>query len=84
MVQADQADLETPPPVPPHQAAPPLATQISIENQLTDLEQLIQSGELERLDSVVTEFTSQFPPESGENINCSEINQSQPVPQVQS
>jgi len=84
VVQADQADLETPPPVPPHQAAPPLATQISIENQLTDLEQLIQSGELERLDSVVTEFTSQFPPESGENINCSEINQSQPVPQVQS
>jgi len=81
-----QEDLETPPPVPPHHAPPPqnIATQLSIETQLTDLEQLIQSGDLERLDSVVSEFANQFPPESGENLNNPELSQSQPVPQVQS
>merc|ERR1711892_613141 len=81
-----QEDLETPPPIPPHHAPPPqnIATQLSIETQLTDLEQLIQSGDLERLDSVVSEFANQFPPESGENLNNPELSQSQPVPQVQS
>merc|ERR1711892_1114414 len=81
-----QEDLETPPPIPPHHAPPPqnIATQLSIETQLTDLEQLIQSGDLERLDSVVSEFANQFPPESGENQNNPELSQSQPVPQVQS
>merc|ERR1712203_677683 len=52
-----------PPPPPPHQ--PSYLSQVSINAQLNDLEQLIQCGELERLDSVVTEFTSQFPAESG-------------------
>merc|ERR1711892_1404535 len=81
-----QEDLETPPPIPPHHAPPPqnIATQLSIETQLTDLEQLIQSGDLERLDSVVSEFANQSPPESGENLNNPELSQSQPVPQVQS
>merc|ERR1712008_183949 len=76
-----QEDLETPPPAPPPQN---IATQLSIETQLTDLEQLIQSGDLERLDSVVSEFANQFPPESGENLNNPELSQSHPVPQVQS
>ena len=63
-----------PPPVPPHQT---LATQQSLENQLSDLEQLIQSGELERLDSVVSEFASQFPPEAGSG-DCPELTRQQP------
>ena len=54
---------DTIPPVPPHQPAAYMS-QVSIDNQLEDLEQLIQSGELERLDSVVSEFTSQFPAET--------------------
>lgn len=84
----NQQDLDTPPPVPPHHAsAPPpqnLATQLSIESQLTDLEQLIQSGDLERLDSVVSEFANQFPPESAESLSNQELTQSQTAPQVQS
>jgi len=78
--------LETPPPIPPHHAPPPqhIATQLSIESQLTDLEQLIQSGDLERLDSVVSEFATQFPPQSGDGISNQELSQSHPVPQVQS
>jgi len=84
----ENKDLETPPPIPPHQTHPQenLATQISIDNQLTDLEQLIQSGDLERLDSVVSEFASQFPPDSGtgENLGNTELSQAQPVPQAQS
>merc|ERR1712025_659041 len=82
----EQEDLETPPPVPPHHVNPPqnLTTQLSIESQLTDLEQLIQSGDLQRLDSVVNEFANQFPPETGENLNNQELSQTQSVPQVQS
>eukprot|EP00092_Neocalanus_flemingeri_P005309 GFUD01005717.1.p1 GENE.GFUD01005717.1~~GFUD01005717.1.p1 ORF type:complete len:913 (-),score=220.83 GFUD01005717.1:325-3063(-) len=91
VIESEEADtthenLETPPPIPPHHAPPPqnLATQLSIESQLTDLEQLIQSGDLERLDHVVTEFASQFPPQAGDSISNQELSQSQPVPQVQS
>merc|ERR1711902_441391 len=82
----EQEDLETPPPVPPHHVNPPqnITTQLSIESQLTDLEQLIQSGDLQRLDSVVNEFANQFPPETGENLNNQELSQTQSVPQVQS
>jgi len=54
---------DTAPPVPPHQASAYMS-QVSIDAQLNDLEQLIQSGELERLDSVVSDFTSQFPAEA--------------------
>merc|ERR1719189_2409213 len=64
--EADQEMVDVarlPPPPPPHQ--PSYLSQVSIDAQLNDLEQLIQCGELERLDSVVTEFTSQFPAESG-------------------
>jgi len=73
--EADQemVDASLPPPPPPHQ--PSYLSQVSIDAQLNDLEQLIQCGELERLDSVVTEFTSQFPAESGK--------QDQPSPAVQ-
>jgi len=83
---SEQEDLETPPPVPPHHTNNPqnITTQLSIESQLTDLEQLIQSGDLQRLDSVVNEFATQFPPETGENLNSQEISQTQAVPQVQS
>ena len=68
-----------PPPPPPHQ--PSYLSQVSIDAQLNDLEQLIQCGELERLDSVVTEFTSQYPAESGkqEQPECAQ----QPTPAVQ-
>jgi Rel/ankyrin family protein len=79
-----QEDLESPPPVPPHHAPQNITTQLSIESQLTDLEQLIQSGDLQRLDSVVSEFANQFPPDSGENLNNPELSQTQSVPQVQS
>merc|ERR1719228_3268972 len=79
---AGQEDLETPPPVPPHHAPQNITTQLSIESQLTDLEQLIQSGDLQRLDSVVSEFANQFPPDSGENLNNPELSQTQSVPQV--
>jgi len=60
---SEQDDLETPPPVPPHHANTPqnITTQLSIESQLTDLEQLIQSGDLQRLDSVVNELQHSFP-----------------------
>merc|ERR1711970_984083 len=83
---SEQEDLETPPPVPPHHTNTPqnITTQLSIESQLTDLEQLIQSGDLQRLDSVVNEFATQFPPETGENLNSQEMSQTQAVPQVQS
>jgi len=60
---------ETSPPIPPHQAGSYMS-QVSIDNQLDDLEQLIQSGELERLDSVVSEFTSQFPAETVKQTEC--------------
>jgi len=83
---SEQEDLETPPPVPPHHTNTPqnITTQLSIESQLTDLEQLIQSGDLQRLDSVVNEFTTQFPTETGENLSNQELSQTQAVPQVQS
>merc|ERR1712227_943968 len=62
-------DSTTPPPPPPHQ---PYMSQMSMDARLSELEQLIgaaNSGvgaDLERLDdSIVTEFTSQYPPESG-------------------
>merc|ERR1712048_1002394 len=67
------ASASLPPPPPPHQ--PSYLSQVSIDAQLNDLEQLIQCGELERLDSVVTEFTSQYPAESSK--------QDQPSPTVQ-
>merc|ERR1719510_1996378 len=72
-----------PPPPPPHQ--PSYLSQVSIDAQLSDLEQLIQSGELERLDSVVSEFTSQFPAEAGkqEPTDCTAQPQPQPSPAVQ-
>ena len=59
------------PPVPPH--APGLACQLTeVEGQLGDLEQLMEGGvgpgDLQRLDSLVTEFTSQFPPEPSESV----------------
>merc|ERR1711992_343924 len=73
--EADQemADDSLPPPPPPHQ--PSYLSQVSIDAQLNDLEQLIQCGELERLDSVVSEFTTQYPAESSK--------QDQPSPTVQ-
>merc|ERR1712038_2222912 len=73
-----EASLPPPPPPPAHQ--PSYLSQVSIDAQLNDLEQLIQSGELERLDSVVSEFTSQFPAEAGkqEPTDCA-----QPTPAVQ-
>ena len=66
---ASLPDPVAPPPIPPH-AVPSFNTQMSLEGHLNDLEQLIEggmeSGDLQRLDSVVTEFTSQFPPEPSE------------------
>jgi len=60
--------LEVPPPVPPHATTPQLN---ELEGQLGDLEQLMQGsmgpGDLQRLDSLVTEFTNQFPPEPSES-----------------
>jgi len=72
----DQEMPEDPPapPVPQHQPASYMS-QVSIDAQLNDLEQLIQSGELERLDSVVSEFTSQYPAETAkqeQTDNCAQ------------
>merc|ERR1719219_2960515 len=78
----EMVEADLPPPPPPHQ--PSYLSQVSIDAQLNDLEQLIQSGELERLDSVVSEFTSQYPAESGkqEQPDCGAA-QPQPTPAVQ-
>merc|ERR1711913_223329 len=68
-----EASLPPPPPPPAHQ--PSYMSQVSIDAQLNDLEQLIQSGELERLDSVVSEFTSQYPAETAkqeQTENCAQ------------
>merc|ERR1739838_64532 len=64
-----------PPPIPPH-AKPASTNSASLSEmdaaQLGDLEQIIEGNSLEgpadlqRLDSLVTEFTSQFPPEPSE------------------
>merc|ERR1712012_371827 len=63
-------DETLPPPPPPHQQA--YMSQISMDARLSELEQLIgaaNSGVGEHLesldDTIVTEFTSQYPPESG-------------------
>merc|ERR1712107_979620 len=66
-----------PPPIPPH-AKPAITNSASLSEmdaaQLGDLEQIIEGNSLEgpadlqRLDSLVTEFTSQFPPEPSESI----------------
>ena len=66
-----------PPPIPPH-AKPASTNSASLSEmdaaQLGDLEQIIEGNSLEgpadlqRLDSLVTEFTSQFPPEPSESI----------------
>merc|ERR1712107_790584 len=65
-----------PPPIPPH-AKPASTNSASLSEmdaaQLGDLEQIIEGNSLEgpadlqRLDSLVTEFTSQFPPEPSES-----------------
>merc|ERR1712062_378055 len=66
-----------PPPIPPHakQASTNSASLSEMDAaQLGDLEQIIEGNSLEgpadlqRLDSLVTEFTSQFPPEPSESI----------------
>jgi flagellar biosynthesis GTPase FlhF len=58
-----------PPPVPPH--GPLTAHLGEVDGQLGELEQLMegamQPGDLQRLDSLVTEFTNQFPPEPSES-----------------
>merc|ERR1712062_405145 len=66
-----------PPPIPPH-AKPASTNSASLSEmdaaQLGDLEQIIEGNSLEgpaalqSLDSLVTEFTSQFPPEPSESI----------------
>ena len=68
--EQEEADstVDAPPPVPPH-AAPGLG---EAEAHLSGLEQLMDStiqphGDLQRLDSLVTEFTNQFPPEPSES-----------------
>merc|ERR1712130_711352 len=67
-----------PPPIPPHakSASGNNSAQLSEmdSSQLGDIEHIIEGNSLEgpadlqRLDSLVTEFTSQFPPEPSESI----------------
>ena len=71
LTSSGPGDDETlPPPPPPHQQA--FMSQMSMDARLSELEQLIgaaNSGVGEHLesldDTIVTEFTSQYPPESG-------------------
>jgi len=75
--EADSTVDNLPPPIPPH-AKPASTNSASLSEmdaaQLGDLEQIIEGNSLEgpadlqRLDSLVTEFTSQFPPEPSESI----------------
>jgi len=77
------------PPVPPHQS---YMSQVSMDARLSELEQLINAGntngsgpgELERLDdTIVSEFTRQYPPDTGSGAPTraanAYINTSQPV-----
>merc|ERR1712198_262645 len=77
------------PPVPPHQSH---MSQVSMDARLSELEQLINAGntngsgpgELERLDdTIVSEFTRQYPPDTGSGAPTraanADINTSQPV-----
>merc|ERR1711973_658350 len=77
------------PPVPPHQS---YMSQVSMDARLSELEQLINAGntngsvpgELERLDdTIVSEFTRQYPPDTGSGAPTraanADINTSQPV-----
>ena len=77
------------PPVPPHQS---YMSQVSMDARLSELEQLINAGntngsgpgELERLDdTIVSEFTRQYPPDTGSEaptrVANADINMSQPV-----
>ena len=54
-----------PPPVPPH-AAPTQqqGQEMDLESHITDLEQFIESGNIELLDSMVDEFAKQCVPEA--------------------
>merc|ERR1719232_1378088 len=71
LTSSGPGDDETlPPPPPPHQQA--FMSQMSMDARLSELEQLIgaaNSGVGEHLesldDTIVTEFTSQYPPDSG-------------------
>merc|ERR1712130_1014111 len=75
--EADSTVDNLPPPIPPHaKTAGSSSAQLSEIDaaQLGDLEHIIEGNSLEgpadlqRLDSLVTEFTSQFPPEPSESI----------------
>merc|ERR1712079_342590 len=75
--EADSTVDNLPPPIPPHakQANTNSASLSEMDAaQLGDLEQIIEGNslqgpaDLQRLDSLVTEFTSQFPPEPSESI----------------
>merc|ERR1712061_594842 len=73
--EADSTVDNLPPPIPPH-AKPAGSNSLSEMDagQLGDLEQIIEGSsvegpDLQRLDSLVTEFTNQFPPEpSGSKV----------------
>ena len=73
--EADSTVDNLPPPIPPH-AKPAGNNSLSemYAGQLGDLEQIIEGSsvegpDLQRLDSLVTEFTNQFPPEpSGSKV----------------
>merc|ERR1712088_309364 len=75
--QADSTVDNLPPPIPPHaKSAGNNSAHLSEIDaaQLGDLEHIIEGNsmegpaDLQRLDSLVTEFTSQFPPEPSESI----------------
>merc|ERR1712130_1002700 len=76
--EADSTVDNLPPPIPPHakSASGNNSAQLSEmdSSQLGDIEHIIEGNSLEgpadlqRLDSLVTEFTSQFPPEPSESI----------------
>merc|ERR1719367_524845 len=76
--EADSTVDNLPPPIPPHakSASGNNSAQLSEmdASQLGDIEHIIEGNsmegpaDLQRLDSLVTEFTSQFPPEPSESI----------------
>ena len=74
--EADSTVDNLPPPIPPHATKPAGNNSLSEMDaaQLGDLEQIIEGSsveghDLQRLDSLVTEFTNQFPPEpSGSKV----------------
>jgi hypothetical protein len=79
-VQPEEADstenVEVPPPVPPHGASVAMqsddvtpahnndTTDLDIQTEISQLEQFIVSGNLDHLDSMVTEFAKQCLPEA--------------------